>query len=190
MGKVRKILFRAKAINRNPNREYRTNYKNGDWVYGLLTDELYEDDSDCGSLPAHMKNEEGVSGIDVDFDTLGQYVGLKDIGGKKIYEGDIFVPLYVPPCSTAEEVIKLYDFDEDEIGVVTFDHGNFTLKKKNSKDCILSCYVDQEFSHYEENVGQIYKYKNDMALGKVIGNIYDNPELLDKQDIAKKSIPR
>ena len=188
MENVRKILFRAKAINRDPNREYRTNYKNGDWVYGLLTEEPY--DSGFGILPAQMTNEEGVSRIDVDYDTLGQYVGLKDIGGNKIFEGDIFVPLYAPPCSTAEEVIKLYDFDEDEIGVVTFDHGNFMLKKKNSKDCNLSCYVDQEFSHYEENVGQIYKYKNDMALGKVIGNIYDNPELLDKQDIARKSILR
>ena len=32
---MRDILFRAKAINRDPDREYRTNYKNGDWVYGI-----------------------------------------------------------------------------------------------------------------------------------------------------------
>lgn len=34
---MREILFRAKAINRDTDREYRTNYKNGDWVYGLIT---------------------------------------------------------------------------------------------------------------------------------------------------------
>lgn len=33
---MKEILFRAKAINRDQDREYRTNYKNGDWVYGFV----------------------------------------------------------------------------------------------------------------------------------------------------------
>ena len=32
----REILFRGKAINRDEG-YHRTEYKNGDWVYGLLT---------------------------------------------------------------------------------------------------------------------------------------------------------
>lgn len=32
---MRDIEFRAKAINREEGREYRTSYKNGDWVYGF-----------------------------------------------------------------------------------------------------------------------------------------------------------
>ena len=39
---MREILFRAKAINRGFDKEYRTNYKNGDWVYGLVTT-MYDD---------------------------------------------------------------------------------------------------------------------------------------------------
>lgn len=34
---MREHLYRGKAINRDPNRTYRTEYKNGDWVFGLLS---------------------------------------------------------------------------------------------------------------------------------------------------------
>ena len=77
---MREILFRGKAINRDPNYEYRTSYKNGDWVYGLVSklhDERYD-------FPAEMTNEIGVSGIDVDYRTIGEWTGMTDKNCVKI----------------------------------------------------------------------------------------------------------
>lgn len=82
---MRKILFRGKAINRNKG-YHRTEYQNGEWVYGLVT-ELYDERFE--NLPAEMTDISGVSGIDVDFKTVGQYIGLDDSNGAKIFEGDI-----------------------------------------------------------------------------------------------------
>ena len=133
---MREILFRAKAINRDPFSEYRTSYKNGDWVYGLITrqyDERFE------TLPAEMTNTDGVSGIDVDYKTIGQFTGLIDKNGKKIFEGDI-CHVYGGECYQG------------------YWESNFNLVIEINHECLW-------FLDNAENV-------------KVVGNKYDNPELL------------
>lgn len=145
---MREILFRAKAINRIKGREYRTSYKNGDWVYGLVT-KMYDDR--FPNLPATMRNTDGVSNIDVDYKSIGQYTGLTDKDGKKIFEGDILRRAYYP---------------EDDVVIEWFD-GNFRFRKANKpKDYGYSA---------------VCCIQNAVSSLKIIGNAYDNPELLEEQ---------
>lgn len=137
---MREILFRAKAVNRTGYE--RSNYKNGDWVYGWLTK---PPNPYCPEkLPANMRDTDGVSGIDVDFDTIGQYTGLKDKNGVKIFEGDI-VDVNNTLLSGRFWV---------EYGL----SGAFIVKDKDDRRYFLggcNCIV--------------------------VGNIYDNPELLEEE---------
>lgn len=82
---------------------------------------------------------------------LMQYTGLKDKNGKEIYEGDI---------------VKIkHEFGNTEnICEIIYLDGAFRTKK-----FIFGSYYDCLY----------YWYANDYEL-EVIGNIYDNPELLEK----------
>ena len=143
---MRHILFRGKAINRDPNHEYRTNYKNGDWVYGLVY-KLYDEQYD---FPAEMTNENDVSGIDVDHKTIGEWTGLTDYQGTKIFEGDIV------------RCVSRLDFANM---VVIFEDGEFRMVK---------C---EDYKTYTAGNGY---FSVRCFQKKIIGNIYDNPELLEE----------
>lgn len=83
---MREILYRGKAINRDANRQSRTDYNNGDWVFGLI--------SKLSEHTAEMTDENGVSGIEVDPETLGEYIGNEDKNDYMIFEGDILERKY------------------------------------------------------------------------------------------------
>jgi uncharacterized phage protein (TIGR01671 family) len=151
---MREILFRAKAINRDSG-YHRTKYKNGDWVYGLIA-RPYNDM--FPTLPMEFRNENGVSGIDVDYKTVGQFTGVTDKNGKKIFEGDIVATRYQSGgiCS---------------IGDVQFDSGVFGAEWTSVK----------ENKGMVGSWGQLHNLRRfDDCIIKnieVIGNIHDNPEL-------------
>ena len=80
---------------------------------------------------------------------LMQYTGLKDSNGKEIYEGDIV--RYEIPWLDNEKVIRLIKYDETFLGFVGGD------KEKT----YIILYEILEMENIE-----------------IIGNIYENPELL------------
>lgn len=134
---MRELLYKAKAINRDPNRNYRTDYKNGDWVFGLV--------SKLDKYAAEMTNEGGVSGIDIDRDTICEYIGLSDKNKTKVFESDIVKVIY-------DNIVAFGVFKYHE------DNACWLIHIK-----VLNRHL-QPFNHPEM---------------EVVGNIYDNPELLE-----------
>lgn len=137
---MREILFRGKAINRDKGYR-RTEYKYGDWVYGLLTrpyDEMFE------NLPAEMTDTSGISGIEVDYESIGQYTELPDKNGKKIFEGDIVrdpVTFYVGEVyfdtdtarfviEFAEFIVDFSDYNNGDLEVIGNIYDNPELTRK------------------------------------------------------------
>ena len=149
----REILFRAKAINRDENISKRSYYKNGDWVYGLVT-RLY--DERFPSLPAEMTDINGVSRIEVDYRTIGQYTELNDDNGNKIFEGDIINIRGNPNYGDYKSI--------NYNAVVTFIDGAF---------CAIDAISEDECAVKRYNF-----YRREYEI-EVIGNIFDNPKLMN-----------
>lgn len=156
---MKEIKFKAKAINRDENRTYRSNYKNGDWVYGLLT--KHKGYYGC----ATMTDIHGIEDIDIDEDTLRQFTGYVDVYGNEVYEEDYFTPIYVPPFKALD--INSRDFDDDRKGKIEFKDGGLWITPKYGKSYYLSNYNRKIFDHYESNVGEIYKPIDNILCGKV-----------------------
>lgn len=129
---------------------------NGEWATGDLL-------THGASFRVIHKN--GIH-LRVEDETIGQYTGLKDSKGNEIYEGDIikfsYKPLY--PLSDSE-------FDEVVIcRVAVCLTGEFILEKSRSDE-------------FEESLFRAVNYDSDL---EVIGNIHENPELLEGEDVYKE----
>lgn len=138
---MREILFRGKRLDNDK-------WVEGNFIFSSDSDKEYKTiiipttnsdmfvdrtDKDLGFENWHKVNPE----------TIGQYTGLKDVNGNKIFEGDIM--------ETSISGLKYH------VGVVEFSDASFGLKCTNW-DAFFLCFVAGNY--------------------KIIGNIYDNPELL------------
>lgn len=142
----RKILFRAKRKGVIDGNCYRSKYKNDDWVYGLITKQYSKEFWD--KLNDEMRDIYGVSGIEIDRNTVGQFTGMYDKFGNEIFEGDIV------KCLSLE-----YGYVNKEV----------YYAEGEAKFMLNSCGTKYGFEEYV-NV-------------EVIGNIYDNPELLEVYEL-------
>ena len=118
---------------------------NGEWVEGNL---FIPDRKDT---PTQMCIGTNIIRITYDIipDTIGQYTGLIDENGKKIFEGDIV---------RAQDDVFGSPFYNGIVGMVTFEETAFFVETMNI--------IDTQYLF------------NECAVYEVIGNIHDNPELL------------
>ena len=117
---MREILFRGKDKNI------------GEWVTG----NLYQNQDQC-FIMANNRNNEVIP------ETVGQYTGMTDKNGKKIFEGDIVRERGGESCQGYYEI-----------------------------DNVLTVKIPDIFVNFEMSCGCEYK---------IIGNIYDNPELVEQE---------
>ena len=98
---------------------------------------------------------------------LVQFTGLKDKDDKEIYEGDIVKTIKVNDK-------RLTGFEGKTFKII-FDNGNFECFRKSARDGLG---LDNQ-----ENLGTLCSYN----CLKVIGNIYENPDLIaDKTAMEEK----
>ena len=156
--KMREILFRGKRTD------------NGKWAYGYLFC-IWERTYLCWGTTNDVPNMKEVIP-----ETVGQYTGLTDRNGKKIFEGDI-VRYNTYDDFDCQSVVKFGEYNQDGsageysaskcIGFYV-DVDNFTCPD-------LCEYGSNCFSNYlkQQNILEVARYC------EVIGNIHDSPELLE-----------
>lgn len=141
---MREILFRGKIV------------ESDEWVYGSYYGLCRMTNKAGGFGYAHLirqSNDEPLYRVDPE--TVGQFTGLYDNKGTRIFEGDIVK--YQPEDATVPMYSRVEYFADK------YNYSAFDLAEHDYEANGLQC-------AHEEGIGL-----------EVIGTIYDNPELLEEE---------
>jgi uncharacterized phage protein (TIGR01671 family) len=147
---MREILFRGKRID------------NDEWVEGYL---IYDEFCNTSIPYIGYLYGDGADVVEVTPETVGQYMGLKDKNGKRIFEGDIVYveyDQYTFDGSSTEHRAVRGAIGYDTIGMIGI---------------IVEQYQGEPVWSDFFNVLALTDSIKDWSI-EVIGNIYDNSKLL------------
>lgn len=138
---MREILFRGKRID------------TGEWIEGWYCKQVFSrwPLKSC-IIPSQLAEAGEISHFAIIPETVGQYTGLTDIHGVKIFEGDIIEAHFD----------ELFPDLATTLIVVWSDYGWFGRDMEGNVDSLEQKWVSDFF--------------------EIIGNIHDNPELLEVND--------
>ena len=131
--------------------------KSNEFVYGDLIHGVGSKHGKMFILPitvnlAYIKNCDPLDGVEVDPETVGQFTGLLDKNGKEIFKGDILFGREEGDGETTAWNFYYEIFYDEKVCA-------FMAKEKNDKYWgIVICEINEQY--------------------EIIGNIFDNPELL------------
>ena len=152
MRTMREILFRAK------------HYRTKQWVYGIPFKNPLRGSKDAyysQIIPEVHGVHSTINSCSIIEETIGQFTGLTDKNGVKIFEGDI---------------VKGTAYSGKFVGVIVWidEIGGFGVRYRKRQEAtawenssILKC---------------ASKGRTDEFTAEVIGNIYDNPELIGGEE--------
>ena len=145
---MREILFRGKRTDTGE-------WVEGDLFHNLILDGVHEKETRIGDVYFYGDEIHGTAFYEVTPETVGQYTGLTDRNGTRIFEGDI---------------VEM--------------HGG--CAEMDAREYDIRCMVVYGRTGYGADIGFAGAYKSGMRISlmcegclTVIGNIHDNPELLE-----------
>lgn len=160
---MREIMFRGQT------RRYGEKVRMGDgkklpsqWVYGGI----FAGTGDFSVIYGAKTEEFTGAAIEkhtVYSDTVGQYTGLKDKNGKRIFDGDILHYVYEPGKGF---------WNANQLSVIKYGKTGYKFEGimgTNKYALACGCLSSIPFNQDAENIPNF----------EVIGNIHDNPELLE-----------
>lgn len=144
---MREILFRGQTRRYGEKVNIAGEKLPSNWVYGGIFPQ-----NDGGDFAIIYQQDPTIEKFMVYADTVGQYTGVKDNSGIRIFEGDIIQVKFESDAELSSEPIVWYE--------------NYEV------------YFDDEYHNWRLRIGEytcsLWEYDQDCV---VIGNVYDSPEL-------------